>query len=152
MAKKETRRAKRVRQISELLGDLLDKPCDVDDLEGYDEVLTEIGAGTPAPKVAELLAKKIVSLALDSKKTNQWAIEMLLDRTEGKSVQGKPKTDDGRQIEEKLSDISIKHLNQIAGTTEAARPAGPAKQEAKGTKARPVSRLVALPKNGPTRT
>ena len=72
--------------------------------------------------VASLLVDKIVSLALNPEKANQWAVELIWGYVEGKPVQGSPKREDSRVIEERIDDITTQHLNSL--TASFAKPAG----------------------------
>ena len=78
------------------------------------ELLSKLKPGMSMPLLSELLAQKVISLALDKDRPNQWAIEMVFDRSEGKSVQGIPLREDGRVTEGKLDEYTIHHLNAIS--------------------------------------
>lgn len=90
------------RASSELL-----KQCDP-------ELAKQLTPGMELPTVADLVAKKIIKLALDPEKAYQWAVEILFDRMEGKAAQGVPIKADSRVLENKLNDITTQHLNSIA--------------------------------------
>lgn len=78
------------------------------------ELLQELKPGMKMPQVSELLAQKVLDLALDPCKANQWAVEMVFDRSEGRSVQGIPLREDGRVTEDKLNEYTTHHLNALA--------------------------------------
>jgi len=80
------------------------------------EVLDELKPGMKMPQVSELLAEKVVQLALDPSKSNQWAVEMVFDRSEGRVVQGIPLREDGRVTEDRLNEYTTHHLNALAAS------------------------------------
>lgn len=102
-------------QLSERIRSLLGSPATVDMLDGWTEILENMAAGEPAPLVADMIAMKVVKLAIDPKKQNQWAIATILDRTEGKAGQGAPPDTSGRRFKEKMDDVTTHHLNTLAG-------------------------------------
>jgi uncharacterized membrane-anchored protein YjiN (DUF445 family) len=116
------------------------------------ELLAELTANKNVPTVADLLIRKVIRLALDKDKGNQWAVELIFDRVEGKSVAGEPVRQDSRVVEDRLDDITREHLNSIA-----AQFAKRAKDELGGDKkaenrpAGPAGRLLDLHKNRPDR-
>lgn len=78
------------------------------------KLLEQLRAGVQMPRVADLLVDKIIKLALDPAKANQWAVELVWDRSEGRAVAGQAPENDGRKIEDRLNVISKEHLNAIA--------------------------------------
>lgn len=107
--------------------------------------LEKLKPGQDFPMVAELLVDKIVIFALDTSAANQWAVELVWSYIEGRPVQGLPKRDDGRHIEEHLNDITRQHINSLAATIDGNRPAVPAAPEAEDRTPGPASRLMDLP-------
>ena len=85
------------------------------------ELLEQLKAGMAVPTIADLLVQKIVRLALDKKKSNQWAVELVMDRIEGKAVKGQPMREDGRLIEERLGCTAEHHVFQVEGLCSACR-------------------------------
>jgi hypothetical protein len=111
MAKSNALRAKLVDTMKVMLGER----ATVKLLNEIDPgLIASIRAGTPVPTLAELLVDKVIKLALDPKRANQWAVELIFDRVEGKSVKGQAIREDGRQIEERLDEITTEHLNSLA--------------------------------------
>lgn len=110
MAKK-----KLTKRLTSIIKDMLGERASISLIKEIDpELLKELQSGKPAPLVAELLAKKVIKLALDPKKSNQWAVELIFDRLEGRAAQGAPMREDGRNIERRLDDLSTEHLNSVA--------------------------------------
>lgn len=70
--------------------------------------------GAPAPRIADLLVNKVVKLALDPDKANQWAVELIFDRVEGKASPVMVSDQEGRQIDERIENVSVAHLNSLA--------------------------------------
>ena len=102
-------------------------------------------AGTPMPTLADLVVRKVTRLAMDPNASNQWAVEMVWDRIEGKAVQGEIPTDSGRQIEERLDTISRDHLNAIAADIARARESAAADADVRSDG--PTARLLDLSRN-----
>jgi hypothetical protein len=150
--KKETKRAR----LNVLLKDLLGQRATVKLLKEVEpDLLREMSAGAKAPTMAELLVKKVVKLALDPEKPNQWAVELIFDRVEGKPVGGAPPTDDGRQIEERLDDVTTQHLNAIASQFSRRTPGelagGDGEPAAEAGADGPAAKLLDLPQDRPAR-
>lgn len=138
------------KKLSTLLRELLGKRAPMDLLKEIDpDLVTQMEAGVPAPTLAELVAKKVVRLALDPQKQSQWAVELVFDRTEGKAVQGAAMKDDGRDTEKRLSDLTTEHLNSLAATyAKSAKPRRP-EAEPQAEASGPASKLLDLRKDGP---
>jgi hypothetical protein len=66
------------------------------------------------PGIGELLVRKILRLALSSEKANQWAVELVFDRLEGRAGTAAPPVDTGRVIEDRLDGVTTDHLNSLA--------------------------------------
>jgi hypothetical protein len=141
------------RRLTDNLRELLGKQATKKLLqEVAPEVLAGLSAGSKLPTLAALIAKKVVQLALDPKRDNQWAVELIWDRVEGKAVQGAPVSDGGRRIHEHLDSITRDHLNALTGAiarsakaAEAERRAGA--ETASGPPGPPAGR-VDLPADG----
>lgn len=119
------------------------KECDPD-------LLAQLTAGAQAPTVGDLLVKKVLKLALDPDKSNQWAVELVYERMEGKPAPGLAIKADGRKIEERLDDITTEHLNSLAaGFARKEPPDLDGGGEVEGDPAGPVARLLDLPGNKP---
>lgn len=117
------------------------------------ELLEELAVGKIAPSVADLLVRKVVRLALDKEKSNQWAVELIFDRVEGKSVAGQPIREDGRIVEDRLDDLTREHLNSIAAQfAQRAKDRLVGGSEAADRAAGPASKLMDLRKDRPDRT
>lgn len=139
-------------KLTELLRDMLGERATKELLEVVDpDFLKELKKGKSIPTVADLLVKKIVRYALDPSKAYQWAVEMIWNYNEGKPAMGSPVTDDGREFDEQMDDLTREHLNSMAAQfsksaaeqllTEAAEPSG--KDDGGG----PANRLLSI-KNG----
>ncbi len=102
-------------RLTEIIKQMLGERVTIKLLEEIDpELLKELQAGKAVPTVADMLAKKVIRLALDPQKSNQWAVELIFDRLEGKAPKGTPMREDGRVIEERLDAITTEHLNSLA--------------------------------------
>ena len=105
---------KRSQKVSDVIKQLLQSEADDKLIETVCPEMAGEFAGISTPTIAELLAQKIVVMALDHKKPNEWAVTMVLDRAEGKAVQGdKPNAAD-EIIEDKLTRASTQHINHIS--------------------------------------
>ncbi|MCC7147127.1 MAG: hypothetical protein IT443_11835 [Phycisphaeraceae bacterium] len=102
------------RKLSQLLADALGQKASSELLSQCPDLLKQIQAGQEIPTIAELLVAKVVQLALDPAKQNQWAVEMIFDRVEGKPVAGIAPDDQGRPIEDRLDDITGQYINELA--------------------------------------
>ena len=101
--------------ITESLKAFLGKTVTTDLLREVDpELMKELRAGVEAPRVVDLIVRNVVKLALDPKKPSRWAIELIMDRVEGRPATAEKQADDGRRIEEKLDDIGREHLDGLA--------------------------------------
>jgi hypothetical protein len=138
-----------VEKPSDALKRILGERVSVEFLQLYPEMVDAMAEGEPAPTWNDLITRKIVAAAADPKKTNQWAIEMILERVEGRAVQGEPASDGGRAIEERLDDITQRHLNDLAA--QFVESGGLASSAASGEPAAaadgPASKLMGLPGN-----
>lgn len=102
-------------QLSEKLREMINRAVPIRMLqEVAPELIDELQAGMPVPLVADLIVDKLIKLAIDPKRPNQWALELIWERMEGKAAQGQPPDDQGRLLEERLDDITTQHLNAIA--------------------------------------
>lgn len=101
--------------LTETIRSLLGHPVPPELLQELEpELFKKLSAGMRCPTGIDLLAKKLVRLALDPKKSNQWAINMIYERLEGKAAQGEPVSDEGRQISERLNELTTAKLNSLA--------------------------------------
>lgn len=136
------------RKLTQLMKEMLGKNATAELMrEIAPEMLAELRPDDTVPTIAQLLVGKIVRLALDPKKSNQWAVEIIWDRVEGRAIQGEPPRDDGRAHEEKLRDIDRAHLNAIAAQFTADEPGRLAGAEAEDEPAGPAQKLLDLSKN-----
>ena len=99
---------------------------------------------------AELLARKLLDRALSS--TDQWAVQTIIERAEGKAVAAERIIEQDTSTEEKLSDVTRQHLNAL--TKQITSEAIPADDQS-----RPVEQAdsaaradVPMPKNGDSDT
>ena len=140
--KKENLRHALVARLKNVLGEKatakLVEACRPDQLE-------KLKPGQDLPTVAELLVDKIVRFALDKDKANQWAVDLVFGYIEGRPVQGLPKRDDGRHLEDHLNDITRQHLNSLAATIDGNGPAVPTASATEDPTPGPTTRLLVLP-------
>lgn len=73
--------------------------------------IQELAEGYPGKTNAEVIAEKVIEAARDGK---QWAIELVHDRTEGKPVQAVKPDEGDRTTEERIEDVTVHHLNDLA--------------------------------------
>ncbi len=138
------------KHMIDLLKDQLGRPVSVELLEeSYPEIVNAMASGQPAPQVAQVLAAKIIKLAIKGDEKNQWAIEMIYDRVVGKPKQSPVDAGGGRQFaDEKLDDVTTEHLNVLAQDFAATNgglaspPPGPPDRQM-------ASALVDVPDHGP---
>lgn len=71
----------------------------------------ELLAGEPGKTNAEVIAEAVLAAAREGK---QWAIELVHDRTEGKPVQAIKPDEGDRSVEERINDVTVQHLNDLA--------------------------------------
>lgn len=139
------------RRLSDILKGMLGKKATAELLREVDpDLLTRLRAGMETPTVAELVAKKIIRLAMDPKKSNQWAVELILDRMEGRSPKAPPLREDAGVTEEKLDALTAEHLNSIASSfarDSAAGNDGKAEPPAEETTDGPAAKLLGLSKD-----
>lgn len=140
-------------QLSEAIRRLLGQKPDEEFMAETDEsTISSIRDGQDV-RVYDLIAKKICMWAADPKKANQWAVEMVMDRMEGKPGRGAPPKEDGRELDDKLDEITVEKLNQIAAS-ESTEESGNARSSREGSNTseradRPASRLLDLPAHKP---
>ena len=145
MAKSNTERTQLLGIIKKMLGERASMELLK---EVAPDIIPELKNGTPVPVVAELLVNKVVRLALDPKKSNQWAVELIFDRVEGKAVQGRPIREDGRVLEDRLDEVTATHLNSIAAKfAKQAASELSSRGEAENKPAGPAAKLLDLHKN-----
>jgi hypothetical protein len=151
---KKRRDAKLSRWLKELLG--RNAPIEIQDID-------ELADGQPGKTNAEALAEIIVREAVVNKE--RWAIELIADRTEGKPVQAVKNDEGDRTTEERIADVTVAHLNQLAGsvgkpggagdgqrphagTGEPAEPPHPDRADPGDRAPRPARPLLDLPPDG----
>ncbi len=156
----QEQRKRRDTKLSKWLRELLGRNAPI---EFQDQA--ELLAGEPGKTNAEIIAEAVVAAAREGK---QWAIELVHDRTEGKPVQAIKPDEGDRSVEERINDVTVQHLNDLAvrfadGGSGAA-PAGPVgadsvaepddpESDAHATRpgdtaAAPARKLLDLPKDG----
>lgn len=145
-----TRQAERIK-LSKLLKDGLEKVADASH-QKLNEVTNQMTTLTNG----EVFRDKIIELALQGK---EWAANLLVERVEGKAPVA-DKQADGGDVESRLEDVTIHHLNALAGFGQqqsavsqpaASEDGGVGKEPASsGTGDKPArrpSRLLDLPSN-----
>lgn len=135
--------------LSKMLRDLLGQPVSVKNLSKAE--IDNLVEGHQVMSNGEALAQKLMEMAVQGK---EWAISLVLERTEGKAVQATKEDGSDRTTEERLNNITAKHLNSLTAAYVAdpqpeADPAAAA-PVADGAD-RPASRLLGLPRNRPNR-
>lgn len=136
------------RKLTHLMKEMLGKNATAELMkEVAPEMLEQLRPNDTLPTIADLLVGKIVKLALDPKKSNQWAVEIIYDRVEGRAIQGEPPREDGRVHEERLRDIGRTQLNAIAAQFTQDEPGRLGGAEAKDEPAGPARKLLDLSKN-----
>lgn len=111
------------------------------------ELLDKLKPGDDMPAVAELLVDKIVKLAIERDKANQWAVELVWNYIEGRPVPGTAKREDSRLIDERLDQTTAAHLNGIAAAV-SRRKDSRGVDAAEGADG-PAARLLDMPGNRP---
>jgi AcrR family transcriptional regulator len=106
-------------ELNALLRQMLGEAADIKLLEKFPnkkELIDAMAEGNAAPKVREMLVRKIVALAVDPTKPreNRWASELVWDRMEGKAAQADRPTDDGSAVEARLAESTRAHLEELA--------------------------------------
>lgn len=127
-------------KLADLIRDYIGRPAPVEMLDGWDEALQRMAEGEPAPKIAELIVMKVLKAASDPARSNQWAVELVFDRVDGKAIAAS--SGEGRdEIEDRLDDLSRRHLDDLARLCVASSEAGAAQAEdgAAGQVANPLS-------------
>ncbi|WP_411053147.1 hypothetical protein, partial [Tritonibacter sp. SIMBA_163] len=80
----------------------------------------------------------VLKFAVAPGRANQWAVELVFDRVDGKAIQ--QAAGDGRDvIEDRLDDISRQHLNDLAALSSVAAGSGEAEDGAHRQVANPLS-------------
>ena len=102
----QEQRKRRDTKLSKWLRELLGKNAPI---EFQDQA--ELLSGEPGKTNAEIIAEAVVAAAREGK---QWAIELVHDRTEGKPVQAIKPDDGDRSVEERINDVTVQHLNDLA--------------------------------------
>ena len=124
------------RKTSEVFLDELRRKAPASVVMKYEALETKMAEGEAGFTAAEVLAHKVMSRAIDPDTNNKWAIEMILDRTEGKPVSAEKKSDEGRHIEERLDNITKGYLNEMAEGSYSAMKDKPKEDLKKLTKAK----------------
>ncbi len=133
--------SKRIKKrISDALKELVGSPAPVEMLDAYPELVEQMAEGEPAPTIGRVIALKVLRYAMDGTRPNQWAVELVFDRVEGKAIQ--QQAGDGREhIEERLDDISRKHLDDLAAVAATSARASQAEGSPDGRVANPLDAL-----------
>src|SRR5438309_1938024 len=113
-AMSDEKRKRRDRALSRWLKEILGRAAPID----FQDVDSMAG-GDPGKTNAEVVAELIVREAC---KGERWAIEILADRTEGKPVQAVKQEGEDRSVEERIEDVTVAHLNDLAGAGVGAGP------------------------------
>ena len=140
--------------LSKLLKDLLGKPVSIKNLSAAE--ISELVEGFQVMSNGEALAEKLMQLATLGK---EWAIQIVLERTEGRAVQAAKEDGSDKTTEERLDYITTQHLNSLAKRhlerqqDEQRLPPPPEPAEVGGepqnVAAGPASKLLGLRKDGP---
>lgn len=134
--------------LTKLLRSKLSEPCPPKLLPPTMQAAMKVGGKTPT--YGDAVVHQLLEAAVVDKR--EWAIEQILDRTEGKPVQAIRQEDSDRTTGEMLNDVTLKLLNRFASGIAPAKPAvngsRPADVEAAPTGS-PTSRLLFLPKDRP---
>lgn len=101
------------KHMVELFKDSLDRPVPVALLDDWPEIRDAMAVGQPAPATKEVLVAKIVRYALERDKANTWAVQMIYDYVVGKPQQAPAEIDGGRNLDERLEDVTTDHLNAL---------------------------------------
>lgn len=128
-------------KLADLLRRELAKRADISDLP--QDGINALAEGYAAPSKAEVLVAKVVRLACDPAKTHEFAIELIFDRLEGRPPVSQPDSLDPLAAEERLSDVTQQHLNDLAKGLLRSAPAGQP-----SAAAGPAGRLMDLPSHG----
>ena len=154
----QEQRKRRDTKLSKWLRELLGRNAPI---EFQDQA--ELLAGEPGKTNAEIIAEAVVAAAREGK---QWAIELVHDRTEGKPVQAVKADEGDRSVEERITDVTVQHLNDLAARFADAgpAPAGPVGADSDAqpddpephadaagpghTATAPARKLLDLPKDG----
>lgn len=124
-------------KLGDHLKQLIGQPAPVEMLDGWQDIINEMAEGRQAPQIAELIAMKVLKAAVDPNRPNQWAVELVFDRVDGKAIQ--QTAGEGRdEIEERLNDISRQHLNDLAALSTATAGAAQAQDGADRQVANPL--------------
>lgn len=99
---------KRIR-LSKLLQELLGQPVSIKNLT--DKEIADLVEGYAVMSNGEALATKLMQLAVQGK---EWAVQIVLERTEGRAVQAAKEDGSDRTTEEKLDHVTAQHLNSLA--------------------------------------
>ena len=108
------RKKKKELRISDHIRAILEEQATVELLEQVAPELLASTAKKDFPTLSRLLADKIVIAAIDKKKSNEWAVQMVVERLEGKAVQGEKINDTDDAVEEQLTRAGTEHINHIA--------------------------------------
>lgn len=119
------------RKTSEIFIEELRRKAPQKIVDKFNGLVDQQAQGIAGFTAAEVMAHKVMSLAIAPEKANRWAIEMILDRTEGKPVSAEKKTDEGRHIERRLDEVTAAHLNEITEGVVSTRIGGKSAQPEK---------------------
>lgn len=140
--------------LSKLLRDLLGRPVSIKNLSAKE--VSELVEGFQVMNNGEALAEKLMQLAVQGK---EWAIAIVLERTEGRAVQAAKEDGSDKTTEERLDYITTQHLNSLAKRhverQQDEQPIAPVHEPAEvgsrpqNVSAGPASKLLGLRKDGP---
>jgi hypothetical protein len=102
----ENAKKRRDAKLSKWLRELLGRNAPIEF-----QIEADLLTGDPGKTNAEIIAEKVVEAAREGK---QWAIELIHDRTEGKPVQAVKQDEGDRSVEERIEDVTVQHLNDLA--------------------------------------
>lgn len=113
MAKASTEKRE---ELTKILERVLEESASLSSLP--QEIVDKLAHGhNIRPTKKEALIRKIVDHAVDPNDKNQWAVDLVMSYMVGKPKQVEKEEKTGRDIEERLDDISRANLNILAGAS-----------------------------------
>lgn len=128
-------------KVSNALSAVLGSSVSREVIDQWPEVLDQMAEGDRITNL-DVLVHKLMKLALDPSKANQWAIDMIVSYTEGKPTQAEKPDPHRRRIAERLNDITVSNINNLAQQAIKRKP-----DPAEGA-AGPAAKLLDLPHRG----
>lgn len=137
--------AKQERELlTKLLRHRLTDPCPPSQLPPA--MQAAMSPGQKAPTYGDAIVFQLMDAAMQGR---EWAIEQVLDRTEGKPVQAVRQEDVDRTTNEMLNDVTTQLLNKFAANKPAAKSGASSQTVSSDPSAgSPATRLLHLSKNG----